>query len=531
MMLSRSKLASGVGFWLVAAAMLGLVGSLVASNLPDGKNPKVEIDPEVAVNSARALSQAFRNAASDVLSSVVAIRTVPQVAERARSERQGEAGERSEIPFREFRGTPFGDLFRDHPELRRFFEQVPRQMPSVPGFGGPRPRAGGLGSGVIIDREGIILTNNHVVAGAAKVSVQLQDGREFEAAEILRDPRTDLAVLRIEGASNLTPAKLGDSDMSEVGDWVLALGEPFGLEGTVTAGIISAKSRGLGIAEREDFIQTDAAINPGNSGGPLVNLDGEVIGINTAISSRTGGNQGVGFAVPINLAKWVADQLIETGTVRRAYLGVVIQPVTHELAQHLGVQARQGVLVTDVMPDTPGEKAGLKEGDVIVEFAGRKMTKPIELQGAVERMEIGSEQPLVILRNGKRRELKVTVAEQPADFGRNLRRGAEPEPEAKPDPSRFEELGFQVENLTGDVAEHLGLQGHEGVLITEVQPESPAAGAGLTAGVIITHVDRQAVTDVAEFREAVEAASSEKGVLLRVRDRRGARFIVVKPRD
>lgn len=172
----------------------------------------------------------------------------------------------------------------------------------------------------------------------------------------------------------------------------------------------------MGIAEREDFLQTDAAINPGNSGGPLVNLDGEVVGINTAISSRSGGNQGVGFAVPINLAKWVAEQLIETGSVRRAYLGVVIQPVTHELAQHLGVSARQGVLVTDVMPETPGQAAGLKEGDVIVEFGGRKMTKPTELQGAVERAEIGTKQPLIVLRDGKRRQLTVQVDEQPTDF-------------------------------------------------------------------------------------------------------------------
>ncbi len=526
-MMLRRRLNSGLGLWLVAAALLGLVGSLVAAKLPGENAAKPEIDRDVAVNSARALSQAFRNAASDVLPSVVAIRTVPQVAERPRPGRDGKTEEDSELPFREFRGTPSGDLFRDHPELRRFFEQ----RPSVPRFGVPGPRAGGLGSGVVIDRDGIILTNNHVVAGAAKVSVQLQDGREFEAVEILRDPRTDLAVLRIDGASNLTPAKLGDSDAAEVGDWVLALGEPFGLEGTVTAGIISAKGRGLGIAEREDFIQTDAAINPGNSGGPLVNLDGEVVGINTAISSRTGGNQGVGFAVPINLAKWVAEQLIETGAVRRAYLGVVIQPVTHELSQHLGVKARQGVLVTEVMPDTPGERAGLEAGDVVVEFAGRKMTKPIELQGAVERKETGSEHPIVVLRDGERRQLKVTVGEQPVDFGRTLPRGVDPEADAKPERSQFEALGLQVENLTDEVAEHLGLQGHEGVLITEVQRGSPAAGAGLTAGVLITHVDRQPVADVNAFSEAVEAASSEKGVLLRVRDRRGARFIVIKPQD
>lgn len=526
-MMLRGKMRFGLGFWLVAAALLVLAGSLVAANLPESATPKAEIPRGEAVNSARALSQAFRNAASDVLPAVVAIRTLPQVAARVPSGEQESQQERSEIPFREFHGMPFGELFGNHPELRRFFDQ----MPSGPGLGVPGPGTGGLGSGVIIDRDGIILTNNHVVAGTGKVSVQLEDGREFEAVDIHRDPRTDLAVLRIEGASGLTAAKLGNSDSAEVGDWVLALGEPFGLEGTVTAGIISAKGRGLGIAEREDFIQTDAAINPGNSGGPLVNLDGEVVGVNTAISSRSGGNQGVGFAVPINLAKWVADQLIKTGSVRRAYLGVVIQPVTHELAQHLGVPAKQGVLVTEVMPDTPGAAAGLKDGDVIVEFAGQKMTKPIELQGAVERSEIGSKQPLIVLRDGKRHELSVSVGEQPTDFGRNSLKGVRPGEDAKPAPSQFEKLGFQVENLGDDVAEHLGLQGEQGLLITEVTPGSPAAEAGLESGLLITHVDRAPVTDVAGMREAVEKASAEKGILLRVRSGQGARFLVLKTRE
>ncbi len=525
-MMLRKRVRFGLGFWLVAAVLLAIAGSLVAANLPASATPKAEIPRDEAVNSARALSQAFRNAASDVLPAVVAIRTVPQVAVRTQSDEQESRGEQSDIPFREFHGMPFGELFGNHPELRRFFEQ----MPSNPGLDSPGPRAGGLGSGVIIDSDGTILTNNHVVAGAGKVSVQLQDGREFEAVDIHRDTRTDLAVLRIEGASGLTAAKLGDSDSAEVGDWVLALGEPFGLEGTVTAGIISAKGRGLGIAEREDFIQTDAAINPGNSGGPLVNLDGEVVGVNTAISSRSGGNQGVGFAVPINLAKWVADQLIETGSVRRAYLGVVIQPVTHELAQHLGVSARQGVLVTEVMPDTPGAAAGLKDGDVIVEFAGRKMTKPIELQGVVERAEIGSKQPLVVLRDGKRHELSVPIGEQPTDFGRNSLKATRPGERTKPTPSQFENLGFQVETLSDDVAEHLGFQGQQGLVITEVTPDSPAAEAGLGAGALITHIDRTPVTDVASLREAVEKASAEKGILLRVRNGQGARFVVLKPR-
>ena len=249
-------------------------------------------------------------------------------------------------------------------------------MPEMPGHG-----MVGAGSGVIVDPSGVILTNNHVVAGGGKVMVRLHDGREFKAVDIKTDPKTDLAVLRIKGAGPLPAARLGDSSKVEVGDWVLALGEPFGLEGTVTAGIISAKGRGLGITDREDFIQTDAAINPGNSGGPLVNLDGEVIGINTAISTSTGGYQGVGFAIPIDLAKWVGGQLVQYGKVHRAYLGVIIQPVTQPLAEQFKVKVHQGVLVTEVQPDTPAAKAGLKAGDIILEFAGKPVSSPRELQG------------------------------------------------------------------------------------------------------------------------------------------------------
>ncbi len=211
--------------------------------------------------------------------------------------------------------------------------------------------------------------------------VRLHDGREFKAVDVKTDPKTDLAVLRIEGAGPLPAARLGDSNKVEVGDWVLALGQPFGLEGTVTAGIVSAKGRGLGIADREDFIQTDAAINPGNSGGPLVNLDGEVVGINTAISTSNGGYQGVGFAIPIDLAKWVGGQLANGGKVHRSYLGVIIQPVTQPLAEQFKVKVHQGVLVTEVRPDTPAAKAGLKPGDIILKFAGQAGLHPAGTPG------------------------------------------------------------------------------------------------------------------------------------------------------
>ncbi|MCH5373751.1 MAG: trypsin-like peptidase domain-containing protein [Planctomycetes bacterium] len=280
-----------------------------------------------------------------------------------------------------FEGTPFGDLFKDTP----FGDGFRFEMPP----GDQVPHGGGLGSGVIIDPSGLVLTNNHVVAGGGQVSVRLYDGREFSASQVWTDPKTDIAVVKLDGAKDLTAAKLGNSDMVSIGDWVLALGQPFGLESTVTAGIISAKHRGIGITARDNFLQTDAAINPGNSGGPLVNLNGEVIGVNTAISSRSGGNDGIGFAIPINLAKWVANQLAKEGVVHRAYLGVGIQPVSQKLADQFHVKPREGVVVTDVFPNTPAAKAGVKSGDVIVEFAGVAVSSPQELQTLVEQAQMG----------------------------------------------------------------------------------------------------------------------------------------------
>jgi serine protease Do len=280
----------------------------------------------------------------------------------------------------------------------------------------------------------------------------------------------------------------------------------------------------VGIAPRENFIQTDAAINPGNSGGPLVNLDGEVIGINTAISSRNGGNQGVGFAVPVNLAKWVADQLIATGTVKRAYLGVAIQPVTHALAKRFGVKTRDGVLVSQVQADTPAEEAGLKPGDVIVAFDGHKVTNPRELQGLVERAEIGARQTLTVLRDGEQIELEVTCRKQPGDYG--LAGSQSVRPEAR-ESSRFEKLGLEVETLTDNVAEQLGLDVTEGVVITDVRSGSPAAEAGLEPGTVITQANRKSVKSVDEFRKALEEKPLSEGVLLLVRGDRGARFLVL----
>lgn len=496
--------------WLVLAAPM-VIAACAAAVLPTltQQNPvdaataatPDAAEVEAAVAEAQGLSKAFRYAARKLQPSVVMIQK--KAAIPVKSDGRGPA------PGNPFGDSPFGKRFGDIPELKRFFEQMPRT---------PSPNQQGMGTGVIIDKAGVILTNNHVVQGGGQVIVRLHDGREFEAEEVKTDPQTDLAVIRIKDAEGLQAAKLGDSDQTYIGDWVLALGHPFGLEGTVTAGIISAKGRGIGITAREDFLQTDAAINPGNSGGPLVNLRGEVIGINTAISSRTGGNNGVGFAIPINLAKWVTDQLISDGSVHRAHLGVVIQPVTHELAEQFGVKVREGVLVSQVQDDSPAAAAGMKSGDVIVEFGGKPVTSPRELQLLVERSELGTATPLVVMRDGKRTTLNVVCREQTRD-DELAATGAKP---------HRDKMGLELSDLTPEVAERLGVTGTEGVVVTSVEPGSSAAEAGLSSGEVIVQVNRQGVKSVSEFREAVKDSDPKKGTLLLVRNERGSRFVVIQ---
>ncbi|MCA9146179.1 MAG: Do family serine endopeptidase [Planctomycetaceae bacterium] len=469
-------------------------------------------EAERAVSSAKDLSTAFRVASERVLPAVVTIENMPKAVavsdKPAMPQQPNQFGDRNP-----FEGTPFEDFFKD----RGFKFETPHMQ--------PQPHGGGMGSGVVIDPSGIILTNNHVVAGDGEVTVRLHDEREFKAINVWTDPKTDIAVVKID-AKDLVAAKLGDSDLVSVGDWVLALGQPFGLEDTVTAGIISAKHRGIGITSRESFLQTDAAINPGNSGGPLVNLDGEVIGINTAISSRTGGNDGIGFAVPVNLAKWVGDQLANGGTVHRAYLGVGIQPVTAALADQFKVKPREGVAVTDVFPNTPAAKAGLQAGDVITEYAGVAVSSPSELQLLVERSELGRSHQLVVVRDGKRINLNFIPEAQPNDFGTTaVSPGSSP---AKPESSEMDELGMEVSSLDATVAEQLGMKGIEGVVITNVRSGGPADLAGLSSGMVITQVNRHAVKSLDEFTAAVKKAETSDGLLLLVRSQEGSRFVVVK---
>jgi len=336
------------------------------------------IDP---AGQAKALSRAFRNAAKVASPSVV---------------------------------TVISSMTVDRNDLKRIPGLLPEGFELPEGIQLPESRS--VGSGIIIDEEGTILTNSHVVVDADEIIVRLSDGREVKPTEIKSDSKSDLAILRIPAQSELQAARLGDSDQLAIGDWVIAIGSPFELDTTVSAGIISGKGRGISQIKRGRLLQTDAAINPGNSGGPLVNIDGEVVGINTAIASSSGGYQGIGFAIPVNRAKWIAQQLKQDGVVKRAFLGIKIQEVTSSVAQRLKVRVRAGVLVDGVTSSSPAETAGVKKDDVIVEFAGRPVRVPGELQDIVEQQPVGSTRPVVLMRNGEKLTLEVVLQPLPDQF-------------------------------------------------------------------------------------------------------------------
>lgn len=514
--------------WSRWVAGLGLAGAMAVgavsmhagdTGTTDGKqsgpSPLSAAEAEQAVASAKGLSAAFRVAADRVLPSVVMIET--KVKSQSASPEQPLPRQNPLEGKNPFEGTPFEDFFQNGPMGQGFrFEQVPP----------PDTARVGIGSGVIIDSSGLIMTNSHVVAGGqnAVVTVRLNDGREFKATNVWADPKTDIAMIQIQ-ADGLTPAKIGDSDQIAVGDWVLALGQPFGLEGTVTAGIVSATHRGVGIADRESFLQTDAAINPGNSGGPLVNLDGEIVGINTAISSRSGGNEGIGFAVPINMANWVGQQLAHGGVVRRAYLGVGIQSVNATVADQFRIKPNEGVVVTEVRAGTPAAKAGIQPGDVITTFAGRKISNPRDLQLTVEQATVGKAHAMAIVRDGQKMNLTFTPEEQPADFGTASTTEG---PAQSPAASSFSSLGMDLADLSSSVAKQLNMEGVEGVVITEVKPEGLAAEAGITEGMVITSINRTPVKSIKDCEEILQKADLNHGVLLLVKTGEGSRFVVLR---
>jgi serine protease Do len=370
-----------------------------------------------------------------------------------------------------------------------------------------------LGSGFVINADGHIVTNNHVVDDASEILVKLSDGRELPAKVVGRDPKTDLALLKIE-ATGLPVIPLGDSRALQVGEPVMAVGNPFGLEQTVTTGIVSATSRVIGEGPYDDFIQTDASINPGNSGGPLIDARGLAVGINTAIFSRTGGSVGIGFAIPIDLAKTVVAQLDTTGHVVRGWLGVTIQPVTADLAKSFHLPQATGALVSAVAPDSPAQKAGVKQGDVIVAYNGRKVARSDDLPRVVAETPVGHEATLEVLRDGKPVTLRAQVA-----------RLQEEQAVAQASSSERPSLGVAVQTLTPALAQQLGLDETRGVLVRQVQDGSPADAAGLRAGDVIVEVNRKPVKSAEELRSAVERRAKDAAVLLLVH-REGANLYV-----
>ncbi|HOX58578.1 MAG TPA: DegQ family serine endoprotease [Candidatus Paceibacterota bacterium] len=405
------------------------------------------------------------------------------------------------------------------PFWRRFFgdqfgERMPKRMPSL-------PRQYGLGSGVIVTKDGYILTNNHVVDNADEVKVTLHDGREFTAKVVGRDPKSDVAVIKID-AKDLPFVSMTDSDKVEVGDIVLAIGNPFGVGQTVTTGIVSATGRGgLGIIEEyEDFIQTDAAINPGNSGGALVDIEGRLIGINTAIFSRSGGSQGIGFAIPSNLARNVMESLIQYGHVSRGYLGVMIQDVTPALAREFKLKDQGGALIGDVVPKGPADKAGLKNGDVVLEFNGKKVRDSRHLKLAVGETKPGSKVPVKILREGAISNLQIAVQELPG-----AEKVAQSSGSKETDTGTLNGVG--VGDLDQQAREELKVPDTiTGVVVTEVQPDSPAAEAGLRPGDVIQEINRQAVKTADEAVRMTENPK-DKITLLRIWSNGGSRYVVV----
>jgi serine protease Do len=415
--------------------------------------------------------------------------------------------------------APHGSLPRLPEELRKELEPFHKQPVPDPDI----TPGHAFGSGFVVDPSGVICTNDHVVRDADEVVVQLQDGRKFTSRDIKRDPKSDLAIIRIAVKEPLPALKLADSSAVEIGDRVLAVGAPFGLRGTVTAGIISAKARDAHLNMYEDFLQTDAAINPGNSGGPLVNLAGEVVGINSAIKSASGGSQGIGLAISSNMAHSVLDQLLTDGAVHRGYLGVQVQPLDAEVAAHLGLAGKAGVVIGKVMPGGPAARCGLQEGDVLTEIAGQPLEGPHILQRVIAGLPLGKPVELTVYRDGARKVLALTVEEQPEAFGTSA-------DFSEPAATALGKIGVKVMELTPAKAKELGYAAKtEGVLIAEVQPNSVADGAGLRSGWVILKVDQQSVTTVAEAQKALDKGSLEKGVLLQVRTPHdGTNYVLLK---
>ena len=499
---SRSSSSSSRRLAAVAAmAGLALVPSVIAGEIVNVRSHTEKVTATAGSHGAKMLSNAFRSVAERVRPSVVQIISIDE------PPYQGGNG-----------GGP--DL-----DPGRIPEQFRDMMPNRPSPESQGPRMG-QGTGVIATSDGMIITNNHVVQGADRVKVVMHDGTELPGTIVGTDPATDIAVLKID-RDDLVAASFADSDEAQVGDWVVALGSPYGLTQTVTAGIISAKGREtVGLARFENYIQTDAAINPGNSGGPLVNLDGEVVGINTAISSRGGGNDGIGFAIPSRMVERIANDLAGDGTVERGWLGVNIQPLEDpELAASFGTTARQGVLVSGVLDGTPAFEAGLEPGDIITSIEGRTTDTPATLARTVANHAPEDEITLELIRDGENMVRTVVLGTRPGDpMASNT-------PEPKEEASAPPRLGLEIAPLDEDLREQANLRTDRGVFVGGVEAEGPAKKAGIEPGDAILRLNGTDVDDLEGFRKALNEIPEDQPVRMLIERSGTTRFVLVKVRD
>lgn len=474
------QLGFGHGFALGLAMLLLILGGAMGfkAAYDMGASSTVPGPAVEKANNPVELSKGFEAVAKEVEGAVVNINT-EQIIHNA-------AGNMED---------PFGRFFGGQDPFGSFFRQMPRDL-----------KQKSLGSGFLVDPNGYILTNNHVVDHASSIKVKLADNRILDAKVVGTDAQTDIAVLKVAG-SNYPTLHMGDSDQVQVGDWVLAFGSPFGLQKTMTAGIISAKGRVIGAGPYDNFLQTDAAINPGNSGGPLVNLNGDVIGINTMIESANGGFQGIGFAIPVSMANRVYGQILKSGKVTRGWLGVTIQSMTPELAKSFNLSPDKGALVADVQANGPAARAGLQSGDVILTYNGRELTSSNDLSLAVADTRVGDLANLKVLRAGKEMNFSVRVGERPADVAENFQSSGT---------QRHGKLGVTVENITPQAARQMNLSSSVGALVTEVQPGSPADEAGIRPGDVIRSINQDAVNSSSDLMAAVQRLKNGDTVRLKV---------------
>jgi len=489
----KMLLVSFVATLLTFAGMFGFSSFCCADN--STKTEPIVLSQE-QMKFMENLSGIFGQVAEHVRPSVVNISSVKKIEVSRHFERLPDFY--FDSPFKEFFGEDFFDRF--------FYPRFPKR-----GY-----VQKGLGTGVIVDEDGYILTNNHVIDGADEITIKTYKDKTYKAEVIGTDPKTDLALLKID-ANNLVAANLGDSDDIKIGQWVVAVGNPFGLTQTVTAGIVSAKGRSnLGIVDYEDYIQTDAAINPGNSGGPLLDLRGRIIGINAAIYSKSGGYMGIGFAIPVNMAKSVMDSLIDKGRVIRGWLGVNIQDLDEGLSESFGFEGTDGVLIADIVPDGPADKSGLKPGDIIIRYDGKRVKNTSKLKSYVSSTSPGDDVEIEVFRDGREKKIDVEIEE--------LKDDAVTWTGEKPSV----DLGMKLKTLTPEMAQQYGYEEKEGILVTEVDPFGLAAAAGIKVNDLILSVQGKAIKNTQQFWDEVKKQDVRKGIRLFIQSGPYRRFVFLK---